>query len=206
MWFCRPHSVRQLCGSGLSAPGLAQHGGQTREPVRGWRGSQTQSSTEPQPPQNRSSFASICSTCWASWGGVNKDLQSLKARIFILDSRQSSKHTWHRKSVEEDEAFFFIFLFLSRPFGWVAAYMLALTSGREGCGIGIKKAPLALLCISVQCLISMLSPILWLLAPVPGPKLQPQHWLPSGELLKTSLHMIHSNSGQPCFRVQSTVP
>lgn len=30
--------------------------------------------------------------------------------------------------------------------------------------------------------------------PRPSPKLQPQHWLPSGELLKTSLHMIHSSS------------
>lgn len=30
--------------------------------------------------------------------------------------------------------------------------------------------------------------------PCPSPRLQPQYWLPSGELLKTSLHMIHSSS------------
>lgn len=53
---------------------------------------------------------------------------------------------WHRKSVEEDEAFTCVLL--PRPFGWLSACLLAVAWGREPCGVPSRKALLLPRCIS----------------------------------------------------------
>lgn len=72
---------------------------------------------------------------WTKISQANAKLESHGISSWIPGNPQSIQG--HRKSDEEDEAFFH--LFLSRPFGWVSACLLALAWGRERRNIDIKR-------------------------------------------------------------------
>lgn len=101
---------------------------------------------------------------WTKISPANAKLESLGSHLgfqAILKASSGTENQLKKMRLS--------FISLPRPFGWVSACLLALAWGREGCAIGIKKAPLAPLRSSVLCLISILRPIMWPLAPVPAP-------------------------------------
>lgn len=195
-WHCC--SERQPCGSGLCATGLAQHAGQVRQLARGRAGSElvlhgAPAAAEPDQLHLHCFTYGLPHEVWTKISQGNTKLESQGSHLGFQAILKVSSGTENRlKSMR------LFFVFLLRPFGWVCTCLLALVWWVEKGVEWEAKGPAATSLHFCMGSLQHAQPDSVALGPCPSPRLQPQHRLPSGELLKTSLHMVHSISRLAC--------